>query len=100
MLWIIYALTSAFFTAVATILLKLSLKTADPFFTAALQMVTATLFLLVIYVSMRGLPTFKTGTPGLNLILLSGLAAGLLLALLYPRPKRGNSNTGFRAAAH
>lgn len=77
MLWIIYAITSAFFTAISTILLKLSLKSSDPFFTAALQMVTATLFLLVIYVAIRGLPTFKTATPGLNFILLSGLAAGL-----------------------
>jgi len=77
MIWIIYALSSAFFTALSTILLKISLKSADPFFTAALQMVTATLFLLVIYVAARGFPTFKSSPPGLNFILLSGLAAGV-----------------------
>ncbi len=40
-------------------------------------MATATLFIVVIYFAARGLPSsFKTDTPGLNFILLSGLAAG------------------------
>ncbi len=77
MLWIVLALVSAFFTAVATIFLKISLRSADPFFVAGVQTTVATLFIITAYVSVRGLPSFRFDMSGLYPIIVSGIASGL-----------------------
>lgn len=76
-LWILFALTSAFFTAIATILMKISLRTSDPILTATVQASIANLFLIVTFLGSRGVVGFKFELPGIFYLVLAGIAGGL-----------------------
>ncbi len=91
MVWIWYALLSAFSAAFVTIFAKMGVKDADPILTATIRSIVTAIFLLIVSTSLK--KTFQNplqifSYPNFLFITLSGIAGGLswifyLIALKY-----------------
>lgn len=77
MIYMLYAFVSAFFTACATIFLKLGLRSVNPLFTATIQTTIAALFLLALFFGKSGHTNYRFDLPGLLFITFAGIAAAL-----------------------